>query len=98
MELKKGLSPEHPRAGSTDDVEGMFAFLHGMPGPIFDEKDFHDAFPKACPFTTTLDPMTDIMMVYFSPLMHHLAVGNSDWVMYVFPDELILGFLWQIEL
>ena len=34
-------------AGSTDDVEGIFAFLHGLLGPIFDEKDFLDAFPKA---------------------------------------------------
>ena len=87
--IEKGLSPEHPRVGSTDDVEGIFAFLHGMLGPIFDEKDFHDAFQKSsastprnviltCPFTTTLDPMTDIMMVYFSLLMYHLAVGKSD--------------------
>ncbi|CAB4001791.1 Hypothetical predicted protein [Paramuricea clavata] len=44
--LEKGLLPEHPRAGSTDDLEGIFSFLHGLLGPIFDEKDFHDAFPK----------------------------------------------------
>ena len=31
---------------STDDAEGIFAFLHGLLWPIFDEKDFHDAFPK----------------------------------------------------
>jgi hypothetical protein len=35
---KMGLEPEHPRAGSCDDVEGIFALLHGMLGSIFDEK------------------------------------------------------------
>ena len=45
-EVENGLLPKHPRAGSTDDVEGIFAFLHGLLGSIFDEKDFHDAFPK----------------------------------------------------
>ena len=44
--VEKGLLPEHPRAGSTDDVEGIFSFLHGLLGPIFDEKAFHDVFPK----------------------------------------------------
>ena len=37
----------HDMAGSTDDAEGIFAFLHGLLGPIFDRKDFHDAFPKS---------------------------------------------------
>ena len=37
----------HDIAGSTDDAEGIFAFLHRLLGPIFDEKDFHDAFPKS---------------------------------------------------
>lgn len=43
---EKLLSPEQPRAGSTDDVEGIFAFLHELLGLIFDEKAFHDTFPK----------------------------------------------------
>ena len=33
---EKGLPPEHPRAGSTDDVEAIFAFLHELLGLIFD--------------------------------------------------------------
>lgn len=32
------------RAWSTDDVEGIFAFLNLE--PIFDEKGFQDAFPN----------------------------------------------------
>ena len=27
---EKGLPPEHPRGGSTDDMEGIFAFLHEL--------------------------------------------------------------------
>ena len=37
----------HDMVGSTDDDEGTFAFLHGLLGPIFHEKDLHDAFPKS---------------------------------------------------
>ena len=36
----------HDMAGSTDDAERIFAFLHGLLGPIFHEKDLHDAFPE----------------------------------------------------
>jgi hypothetical protein len=54
---KMGLEPEHPRAGSSDDVEGIFALLHGMLGSIFDEKAFHDAFPKVInEYTKQCDP------------------------------------------
>ena len=55
--VEKGLLPEHPRAGSTDDVEGIFSFLHGLLGPIFDEKAFHDVFPKVISeYTKKCDP------------------------------------------
>ena len=37
----------HDMVGSTDDAEGTFAFLHVLLGPIFHEKDLHDAFPKS---------------------------------------------------
>ena len=54
---EKGLPPEHPRAGSTDDVEAIFAFLHELLGLIFDEKAFHDAFPKVMlEYTKKCDP------------------------------------------
>ena len=38
----RGLQPEHPRTSSTDDVEGFFATLHQLLGPIFDHKTFHE--------------------------------------------------------
>lgn len=54
---EKGLPAEHPRAGSTDDVEGIFAFFHELLGPIFDEKAFHDTFPKVMlEYTKKCDP------------------------------------------
>ncbi|KAL9977347.1 hypothetical protein ACROYT_G014739 [Oculina patagonica] len=40
---EKGLPPEHLRAGSTDDVEVIFAYFHERLGPLFDEKALHDA-------------------------------------------------------
>ena len=54
---EKGLPPEHPRAGSTDNVEGMFALFHELLGPIFDEKAFHDALLKVMlEYTKKCDP------------------------------------------
>ena len=34
----QGFSPEHPRASSTDDVEGFIAILHDLLGDAFDNK------------------------------------------------------------
>ena len=54
---EKVLPPEHPRAGSSDDVEGIFAFLHDLLGQVFDENDFHDAMPKVMlEYTKKCDP------------------------------------------
>ena len=83
--VENGLLPEHPRAGSTDEVEGIFAFLHGLLGPIFDEKGFHDAFPKViAEYTKNCDPdlpfyyytgqMTDAKMIHYNHSMYHLVV------------------------
>jgi hypothetical protein len=76
--LEKGLLPEHPRAGSTDDVEGIFAFLHGLLGPIFDEKDFHDAFPKVISeYTKKCDP--DLPFYYYNDgLIQSFNVPSSS--------------------
>ena len=50
---------------STDDVEGIFAFLHGLLGPIFDEKAFHDVFPKVISeYTKKCDP--DLPFYYYT--------------------------------
>ena len=40
------IPPEHPRAGSTDDVEGLVSTLHDLLGPVFDHKTFVDQLPK----------------------------------------------------
>lgn len=44
--LERGLPPEHPRASSSDDVEGFVALLHEMFGPIFDLKQFYQESTK----------------------------------------------------
>eukprot|EP00058_Branchiostoma_floridae_P022059 XP_002607549.1 hypothetical protein BRAFLDRAFT_106498 [Branchiostoma floridae] len=41
------LPPEHPRAGTSDDVDAFIALLHGMLGPIFDHKAFRDNFSQS---------------------------------------------------
>ncbi|XP_035694410.1 uncharacterized protein LOC118428452 [Branchiostoma floridae] len=48
MTTTHGLPPEHPRAGTSDDVEAFIATLHGMLGPIFDHKTFRENFRKIC--------------------------------------------------
>jgi hypothetical protein len=40
------MKPEHPRASSSDDVEGFIALLHEMLGPVFDLKQFYDESRK----------------------------------------------------
>jgi hypothetical protein len=45
---QRQLPPEHPRASSTDDVEGFIGVLHALLGPIFDHKTFLDQMPKIC--------------------------------------------------
>ena len=67
-------------ARSTDDAEAIFAFLHGLLGPVFDEKDFHDAFPKnynviqTWPFITTLGQMTDTKTVHYNHSTYRLVL------------------------
>ena len=38
--------PEHPRAGSSDDVEGFIALLHRFLGNIFTLKDLKSLWRK----------------------------------------------------
>ena len=38
--------PEHPRAGTTDDVEGFIALLHRFIGNIFTVKDMKGLWRK----------------------------------------------------
>ena len=44
--VTRGFPPEHPRASSTDDVEGFFSIVHEMLEPSFDLKTFYDQYPK----------------------------------------------------
>lgn len=54
---ERGLPPEHPRASSSDDVEGIIALMHEMLGDIFDVKQFLDAQPKILnEFKKRIDP------------------------------------------
>ena len=62
---QRDLPPEHPRASSTDDVEGIIALLHEMIGLIFDLKEFYDGFPKIMnEFSKRNDP--DLPFYYFT--------------------------------
>lgn len=40
------LAPEHPRSGTSDDVECFISMLHEMLGDTFDTKQFYESFPK----------------------------------------------------
>ena len=67
--LMQQLSPEHPRASATDDVEGMFSFLHEILGNIFDPKQFHDAQAKILnEFSKRIDP--DLKFYYWTGAKH----------------------------
>ena len=53
----RGIAPEHPRASSTDDVEGLVRMLHDMFGPVFDHKTLLDQMPKVFnEFAIQMDP------------------------------------------
>ena len=43
---ERDLPHAHPRASSTDDVEGIIALFHEVIGVVFDIKEFYDEFPK----------------------------------------------------
>ena len=64
--VNRGLSTEHPRASSTDDVdEGFFSLLHKMLGPVFDLKQFHDKSRKIMnEFTKRINP--ELQFFYWS--------------------------------
>lgn len=54
---ERDLPPEHPRASSTDDVEGIISLFHEVMGDNFDLKQFYDEFPKVMSeFVKRIDP------------------------------------------
>ena len=42
----RNIGPEHPKGGTTDDVEGFISILHQMLGHIFTLNDFYNSCPK----------------------------------------------------
>ena len=68
----RGLSPEHPRASSTDDVEGFIALLHDQLGDVFDHKAFLAQQPKILnEFSKKIDP--DLPFYYWTGHRHRYS-------------------------
>lgn len=100
----RGLSPEHPCASSTDDVEGFNTLLHDQLGDVFDHKAFLSQQPKtvnefsekkliqSCLFTTGLDTDSGTLMIHCHHLMNHQAL-QKDWTGSDYQDVLIQVFL-----
>ena len=43
--------PEHPRAGSTEDLECFFGVTHSKLGTVFTLQEFKDGWPKLLRYT-----------------------------------------------
>lgn len=55
--VARGLGPEHPRASSSDDVEGFVSLLHEVLGMAFDLKQFYSESTKILnEFKKRIDP------------------------------------------
>ena len=75
--VKRGLSPEHPRAGSTDDVEGFISLLHEQLGGVFDHKAFLllQCQPKILnEFMKKIDP--DLPFYYWTGHKHRFKLAS----------------------
>lgn len=67
--VSRGLPPEHPRASSTDDVEGFFSLLHDQLGDVFDHQAFIQQQTKLLSeFTKKIDP--DLPFFYWTGHKH----------------------------
>lgn len=99
------LPPEHPRASSTDDVEGFFALLHELLGPVFDLKQFFDELPKILnEFQKRIDPdlpffiglvlMNDSGSLLYPRLMFPVTqMGLKGWTGLSYREGVILEYL-----
>ena len=67
---------EHPRAGTTDDVEAFFALLHRYLGLIFTLKEFKALWRKLVRYEETL---------YIIINMGGVGNGISDLLYFAFP-------------
>lgn len=62
---ERDLPPKHPRASSTDDVEGIISLFHEVMGENFDLEQFFDEFPKVMgEFAKKIDP--DLQFLYWT--------------------------------
>ena len=96
----QGFSPEHPRASSTDDVEGFIAILHDQLGDAFDNKasqqpqfamNLVKKIHPDLPFTTGLDTDIITLMIHCHNLMIHQTL-LKDWKGSDYQDTLIHRF------
>jgi len=61
----KRLPTEHPRASSTDDVEGIISLFNEVMGNTLDLKEFFDKFAKVMSeFEKRIDP--DLPFFYWT--------------------------------
>ena len=66
--MEEGLSPEHPRASTTDDVECFFSVLRDMVGKNFTLKQVQYEWRKLCSeYTKRIDPG----MPFYYHTSHH---------------------------
>ena len=66
---QRDIPPEHPRSGTTDNVEGFIALLHELLGDIFDLKQFYDEYPKILnEFNKRINP--DLPFYYWTGKHH----------------------------
>lgn len=63
--VDRNLPPEHPKASSTDDVEGIISLFHEVMGDNCYLKQFYDEFPKVMSeFVKRIDP--DLSFFYWT--------------------------------
>ena len=108
----RDLPPEHPRASSTDDVEGIISLFHEVMGDNFDLKQFFDEFPKVMrEFAKRIDP--DLPFFYWTghqtryqnfalPSFNVPSAGGIETLDQIQVSRrgdpgVFVGYLWQTE-
>ena len=72
---------EHPRAGTTDDVEAFIAFLHRMLGVVFTLKQFKAGWKQVVRLVCTHIPYTTLLPHYtvnFQPVSVGATIVPQD--------------------
>ena len=77
--VKRGLSPEHPRAGSTNHVEGFISLLHEQLRDVFDHKAFLQCQQKFFnKFMKKIDP--DLSFYYWTGHKHRFKLRTFAFI------------------